>query len=110
MPIGSITPPLLRCSSPAGPYRDRLGFSSTARQPEKDDLLSNAPSPAVRSEGTRTGNDSPRGISNTLAYSRIQAPATVQCAWCGHQYDGTDDHLTGRVRCARCGVATTSPW
>lgn len=72
--------------------------------------MSNAPSPAVRSEGTRTGSDTQRGISNTLAYSRTEAPATVQCAWCGHQFDSTDDHLTGRVRCARCGVATTSPW
>jgi SAM-dependent methyltransferase len=72
--------------------------------------LSNAPPPAVRSEDTRDGSDSRRGISNTLAYSRTQAPAAVRCAWCGHEFDSTDDHLTGRVRCARCGVATTSPW
>jgi len=48
--------------------------------------------------------------NNTLAYSRIKAPAAVECAWCGHRFDGTDEHLTGRVRCARCGVATTTPW
>jgi SAM-dependent methyltransferase len=48
--------------------------------------------------------------NNTLAYSRTQAPPTVQCAWCERQFDGTDDRLTGRVRCARCGVATTTPW
>lgn len=48
--------------------------------------------------------------NNTLAYSRTQAPPAVQCAWCGHRFDRTDEHLTGRVRCARCGVATTTPW
>ena len=72
--------------------------------------MSNVPSPAVRTEDTRKRSDPPRGISNTLAYSRTQAPATVRCAWCDHRFDGTDDHLTGRVRCARCGVATTTPW
>jgi SAM-dependent methyltransferase len=45
-----------------------------------------------------------------LAYSRTQAPPAVQCAWCDHRFDSTDDHFSGRVRCARCGVATTSPW
>ena len=48
--------------------------------------------------------------NNTLTYSRIKAPPAVECAWCGHRFDGTDEHLTGRVRCARCGVATTTPW
>jgi SAM-dependent methyltransferase len=48
--------------------------------------------------------------SNTESYARTQAPPAVQCAWCGHRFDGTDERLTGRVRCARCGVATTSPW
>jgi hypothetical protein len=51
-----------------------------------------------------------RESNNTLAYSRTEAPPTVQCAWCGHRFDSTDEYLTGRVRCARCGVATTSPW
>jgi SAM-dependent methyltransferase len=45
-----------------------------------------------------------------LAYSRTQAPPAVQCAWCDHRFDSTDEYRTGRVRCARCGVATTSPW
>jgi SAM-dependent methyltransferase len=58
--------------------------------------LSNAPSSAIR--------------NNTLAYSLTQAPAAVQCAWCERQFDSADERLTGRVRCARCGVATTSPW
>jgi SAM-dependent methyltransferase len=48
--------------------------------------------------------------NNTVAYSRTEAPPTMQCAWCEHRFDGADERLTGRVRCARCGVATTSPW
>ncbi len=58
--------------------------------------MSNAPSSAIR--------------NNTLAYSLTQAPAAVQCAWCERQFDSADERLTGRVRCSRCGVATTSPW
>jgi SAM-dependent methyltransferase len=45
-----------------------------------------------------------------LAYSRIQAPAASECAWCGHVFGAEDDHRNGRIRCSRCGVATTSPW
>jgi SAM-dependent methyltransferase len=45
-----------------------------------------------------------------LAYSRTPAPPASRCAWCEHQFDGADDRLAGRTRCARCGVATTSPW
>jgi SAM-dependent methyltransferase len=71
--------------------------------------LSTAKSSAVRSGGSRGDTGSPRQ-SNALAYSRTQAPPAVRCAWCGRQFDSTDDRLTGRVRCARCGVATTSPW
>src|SRR5712691_4390431 len=103
-----------------GEARPRLCFSSTAREREEDDLLSNAKSPAIRSPARQNKNSSLRGkrnksgslrkSSNTLAYSRTQAPPAVQCAWCDHRFDSTDDHLTGRVRCARCGVATTSPW
>jgi len=48
--------------------------------------------------------------NNTVAYARTQAPPAVECAWCEHQFDSGDDRLTGRVRCSRCGVATTSPW
>ena len=51
-----------------------------------------------------------RRSHNTLAYSRTQAPPAVQCAWCEHRFDSNDHRLTGRVRCARCGVATTTPW
>ena len=61
-------------------------------------------SSAIRTEGRRNHT------SNTLAYSLIEAPPAVRCAWCERQFDGTDERLTGRVRCAACGVATTSPW
>jgi SAM-dependent methyltransferase len=60
-------------------------------------------SSAIRSEGRRNH-------TNTFAYSLTEAPPAVRCAWCGRQFDGTDERLTGRVRCAGCGVATTSPW
>jgi SAM-dependent methyltransferase len=72
--------------------------------------LPNAKSLAIRPEGRRNKGRSRRESNNTLAYSRINARATVQCAWCDRRFDGTDEYLTGRVRCARCGVATTSPW
>ncbi len=38
------------------------------------------------------------------------AEPTACCAWCGAVSDGPDERLSGRVRCSRCGVATTSPW
>ncbi len=72
--------------------------------------MPNAKSLAIRSEGKRNKSGSLRETSSTLAYSRTQAPPAVQCAWCGHQFDSTDECLTGRVRCVCCGVATTSPW
>jgi SAM-dependent methyltransferase len=37
-------------------------------------------------------------------------PPAEECAWCGHRFDGEDESRAGRIRCARCGVATTSPW
>ena len=49
-------------------------------------------------------------ISNSLAWARAPAPPASQCAWCGHRFDEADDRRTGRVWCARCRVATTSPW
>ncbi len=95
-----------------GPPGDplRLCFTSTAREREEDGLLPNVKPSAIRSEGTRNKSGSPRQGNNTLAHSRTQAPPAVQCAWCEHRFDSADDRLTGRVRCARCGVATTSPW
>lgn len=44
------------------------------------------------------------------AYSWPHAPPASECAWCGHRFDGNDEYLPGRSRCARCGVATTSSW
>jgi SAM-dependent methyltransferase len=58
---------------------------------------------------TRTSGSS-RPINHAVAYSLTPAPAAIRCAWCGHQFDSADDHRPGRIRCARCGVATTSPW
>ncbi len=65
---------------------------------------------AIRIKGLRDKGGSLRESNNTVAYSRTQAPPTLECAWCGHLFDSADDYLTGRVLCARCGVATTSPW
>ncbi len=48
--------------------------------------------------------------SNTLAYALTDAPPAAQCAWCERRFGSADERLTGRVRCAGCGVATTSPW
>jgi SAM-dependent methyltransferase len=36
-------------------------------------------------------------------------PAT-KCAWCGAELSGTAPRGGGRVRCERCGAATTDPW
>jgi SAM-dependent methyltransferase len=69
--------------------------------------LSNVRSSVIRSEGKR---GSLGASNNTEAYARTQAPPALRCAWCDHRFDQTDQHLTGRIRCARCGVATTSPW
>jgi SAM-dependent methyltransferase len=71
--------------------------------------VSNVRSSAVRPE-SGPGRRGSLSESNTLVYSRTQAPAAVRCAWCDHQFDASDEYLTGRVRCSRCGVATTSPW
>ena len=35
---------------------------------------------------------------------------TTACAWCGAALSPDEGRLAGRVRCARCGVATTDPW
>jgi SAM-dependent methyltransferase len=72
--------------------------------------LSNAKSSAIRPEGRRAKSGPPRQSNNTAAYWHTTGAPAVQCAWCEHRFDSTDDRLTGRVRCARCGVATTTPW
>jgi SAM-dependent methyltransferase len=55
-------------------------------------------------------NDPRREANPALAYSRTAAPPADECAWCGHRFGGEDGHRPGRIRCSRCGVATTSPW
>jgi SAM-dependent methyltransferase len=51
-----------------------------------------------------------KSSNSAVAYSLTPAPPTAQCAWCDHVFDAGDDRFPGRIRCARCGVATTSPW
>lgn len=54
--------------------------------------------------------DSRRESNAAVAYARTDAPAASECAWCGHPFGGDDEYRPGRIRCAQCGVATTSPW
>jgi SAM-dependent methyltransferase len=72
--------------------------------------LSNARTGAFRSQGSRNSSAPSRRTNNSLAYSRTPAPPAIECAWCGHGFDGADDRRNGRVLCTRCTVATTSPW
>jgi SAM-dependent methyltransferase len=48
--------------------------------------------------------------NNSERYALTDAPPAAECAWCGHEFGPADEHLTGRIRCSACGVATTSPW
>jgi len=87
-----------------------------------EELIDLSPAkPALRSETEGAANGATEGASTSrtdshskdnpaLAYSRIEAPATSECAWCGHPFGAEDGHRNGRIRCSRCGVATTSPW
>ena len=45
-----------------------------------------------------------------MTYSSVKGPRAQECAWCGHRLGGDDECRAGRIRCTRCGVATTSPW
>ena len=45
-----------------------------------------------------------------MVFSRTAGCPAEECAWCGHRFCGNDEHRPGRIRCDRCGVATTSPW
>jgi SAM-dependent methyltransferase len=51
-----------------------------------------------------------KATSSTLEWALAPAPPARQCAWCDREFDEADDRRSGRVWCARCGVATTSPW
>jgi SAM-dependent methyltransferase len=55
-------------------------------------------------------SDSLKDITPAAAYSWAHTPHANECAWCGHLFDSKDKHLNGRIRCAQCGVATTSSW
>lgn len=66
--------------------------------------------PESRHAAGASRSDSPTGVNPAVAYSRIAAPPADECAWCGHRFGGDDERRPGRIRCARCGVATTSPW
>ncbi|HVT67965.1 MAG TPA: class I SAM-dependent methyltransferase [Trebonia sp.] len=68
---------------------------------------------ALGKPGSRSaagGSGPAGGASAAVAYSRAAGSAAVECAWCGRPFDGRDEHRPGRIRCRRCGVATTSPW
>lgn len=59
---------------------------------------------------TASRSGSPKDVSPAEAYWRTDAPPASECAWCGHRFDSDDEYLAGRIRCACCGVATTSSW
>ena len=69
------------------------------------DLSFADPASTVRARRTAS-----RESNAAVAYSLTEAPAATECAWCGHQFGDDDEFRPGRIRCARCGVATTSPW
>jgi len=69
-----------------------------------------APGLSTGPTASETHSDSPRDVNPALAYSRIAAPPADACAWCEHPFGPEDEHRPGRIRCSRCGVATTSPW
>jgi SAM-dependent methyltransferase len=48
--------------------------------------------------------------SLTTPWSSTSGPPTPACAWCGTAFGTHDRRGAGRVWCAQCGVATTSPW
>jgi SAM-dependent methyltransferase len=48
--------------------------------------------------------------SDLQPWSSASGPPTPACAWCGAALGDSDRHDNGRIWCASCGVATTSPW
>jgi SAM-dependent methyltransferase len=48
--------------------------------------------------------------SDPHPWSPASGPPTPACAWCRSPYSDADRRERGRIRCHRCGVATTSPW
>ena len=66
--------------------------------------------PGTRPSEGAAGSGPAGQVSAAVAYSRITGPPAEQCAWCGHRLGPDDESRAGRIRCMRCGVATTSPW
>lgn len=66
--------------------------------------------PASRLAASASRGGTPAGANPAVAYARTAAPPAEECAWCGRRLDGADTRRPGRIRCSRCGVATTSPW
>ena len=55
--------------------------------------------------------DADRAGPPETAPTRTTEPASPErCAWCGERFGAGDRRLAGRIRCARCGAATTDPW
>jgi SAM-dependent methyltransferase len=93
------------------PFEAAMYLAAAMLHFDREGTLSGGSVSNVRSSAIRpAGSQGSPGESSTAAYARTEAPAAVRCAWCDRQFDDTDERLTGRVRCARCGVATTSPW
>jgi SAM-dependent methyltransferase len=49
-------------------------------------------------------------IAPAVEAPRGERTAPSACAWCGAALDEGAERLPGRIRCARCGVASTDPW
>src|SRR3954468_7589507 len=62
----------------------------------------------------RAAGAAPRRASLPAAMPVTDAPPAdlpaTACAWCGSALPESADRSGGRVRCARCGAATTDPW
>jgi SAM-dependent methyltransferase len=66
--------------------------------------------PGARLSAGTGANGPVAQVSAAVAYSRTIGPPAEECAWCGHRFGSGDKSRAGRIRCSRCGVATTSPW
>lgn len=67
-------------------------------------------SSSAQSSVIRSGQRKDTAFNGSVAWSLAPAPPTTRCAWCDHRFDAFDKRCAGRVWCAQCGVATTSPW
>jgi SAM-dependent methyltransferase len=51
-----------------------------------------------------------RKVNAAVAHARTAGRPATACAWCGQRFSGDEEYRPGRIRCVRCGTATTSPW